>query len=1489
MNCHASCIRVNPLRNQTDHHRINYLRFDGQAIAGRDIIDATLSSAMPSDDPSDDNPARGGQPSGIEVTVGIDQLEAFLSADDPDVREYAASTLADEAIERPGDVRDVVPTLIDRLEDHRAISASVTTALAAVAQRHPEAVAPGVTALTERLEGPADITADAVDALAAIAAATPDAVTVSIDPLAECLSHADERIAKRASAALLACGESDPVAVASVSESVTVASSHDSQAVRAAAIGTLRAIATTEPDSLETSSVLLSTLFERLADDPEISADAMAALRALVEHDPTLPALQVELIADQFADDRTDVRLDAARTLAAIAAESPTRARPATGPLVDTLGDSPAVRQAAVRALCDIAVAAPHDEEVVAGVPALVERLADTRSGIRTDAAATLEAIATDSPAAVSSAVQALAECLDDVAADTREHAAAAIEGVARDHPEAVSGVVTDVAAGLEDDRRSIGELSATTLEAVAEADPAAVSHVVPQLTRAIQDDLDSIRRPCARALAAVAAASTDDPDTVASHAATLGVGPAADTAGGGDADGTDDDWLAGHAARSLAVIATAQLEGVHPAIRAAVNRLESDELVLRRAATRDLLEVAATRPAAVRTAVEPLADALTDEDASVRNNAILALAKLAASSPADVRQVLDRVFAVVDDPDRTVRANAVVALRALGPETEECRCEAFELVLEEMDAAEPTIRAGALGALPVLGPETGAETTRAVYALLDRLDAPSCTAHERVRALSALETLLTGAVETNPTPAGVLGEALEKRTYRDVTPQALAELARVDPSIVTPFKTAVIDALGTSSSETVSTHCRTLTHLTDPSTRSVAAVVRSALDDPDVAFETIATLAASAPTHVAADAPALVEALTHDEDAVRGYATLALTTTVTVGALEEAALADALEDVDDRLVDAASLVAGGDPPTHTDAINSQLSGFGRRLEAEPWSSGVALCGLAALADVTETLRPTAVSKLADGLDADSPVVRVSAARLLDSVAEQETTGFENAAPALISALEDSNATVRTCAARTLATLVDSPGGFEELEEAGMSPSILTDAMRPCLSDYDCRVRHAAVRLLGTLPDSDVGELEVMTDDPVATVSQAAVSARSEPAETTATRPATRGEWLDWQMARSDAAGTASLPDGEALSASVDARWATTLPGTATPAVVVGDTVFVGTESGRLMALALEDGHERWSTDLEEPIRHPPAVDDEQVYVVTEGGTLCAFDAGRGRQCWTRALGDRVETPPVVADETLFLGAQSDVIITVDTDTGGVAWECPLEEGTDADIEGEEVREIVVGPEDVFVGTDGGRIFAIDRDGTSRWQQDLESGERPSPPIVSLAVDTVTGHLLAAGGDGTVYGLSPARGDLVWRFTTGGPLESGLAVAHGTAFVASGDLSVYAISLETGAERFRFDTGGPMPSAPVVVDDVCVVGTDDGGIYALDGDTGTARWRYDLEDGACVDGVTVASGLCCARSGDRVLLLGDEDASWSNRLSGLFSPFNGKQ
>ncbi len=168
----------------------------------------------------------------------------------------------------------------------------------------------------------------------------------------------------------------------------------------------------------------------------------------------------------------------------------------------------------------------------------------------------------------------------------------------------------------------------------------------------------------------------------------------------------------------------------------------------------------------------------------------------------------------------------------------------------------------------------------------------------------------------------------------------------------------------------------------------------------------------------------------------------------------------------------------------------------------------------------------------------------------------------------------------------------------------------------------------------------------------------------------------------------------------------------------------------------------------------------------------------------------------------------------------------------------------------VVSGELVFVGSEDGNLYAVERSsGKMRWKL-ATGGEVSSSPAVA------GGSVLVVGGDGALYSVDRASGRLRWRFATGRALKFEFVpgdprvfdyympsptIADGAVYFGSSDGYVYAIRLDGGTLLWKFDARQWVHSTPAVADGAVLVGNYDGELFALDQKTGSLRWRFKVE------------------------------------------------
>ena len=102
------------------------------------------------------------------------------------------------------------------------------------------------------------------------------------------------------------------------------------------------------------------------------------------------------------------------------------------------------------------------------------------------------------------------------------------------------------------------------------------------------------------------------------------------------------------------------------------------------------------------------------------------------------------------------------------------------------------------------------------------------------------------------------------------------------------------------------------------------------------------------------------------------------------------------------------------------------------------------------------------------------------------------------------------------------------------------------------------------------------------------------------------------------------------------------------------------------------------------------------------------------------------------------------------------------------------------------------------------------------------------------------GAKGEVVCLDPAKGDVRWRKTFNGGVESCAALTKDMAIFTCTDGKVRGLALKDGERKFLYDCKAPLFAPPAVVGGVAYVGDLNGVVHAIDIKTGAAVWTLDL-------------------------------------------------
>ena len=251
-----------------------------------------------------------------------------------------------------------------------------------------------------------------------------------------------------------------------------------------------------------------------------------------------------------------------------------------------------------------------------------------------------------------------------------------------------------------------------------------------------------------------------------------------------------------------------------------------------------------------------------------------------------------------------------------------------------------------------------------------------------------------------------------------------------------------------------------------------------------------------------------------------------------------------------------------------------------------------------------------------------------------------------------------------------------------------------------------------------------------------------------------------------------------------------------------------------------------------------------PVWSDGVLFFGSDDGNVYAVDAATGIQKWKYASGGPVPSTPAVADGLVYVGSYDGKLHALNARTGRAVWKFSTSGERRFEAKGlhgmQPRSQTIADPYDVFL----------------------------SSPVV------VQGLVSFGSGDGNVYALDAASGELRWKFQTGDVVHASPAYADGAFYFGSWDSFLYAVDASTGKERWRFK-GGEDPvmhnqvgfqSSPAVVDGVVYTGCRDSNVYAIDARTGKEKWRFNNEMSWVITSPAVVQGKVVFATSDSSLL-----------------------
>jgi outer membrane protein assembly factor BamB len=286
--------------------------------------------------------------------------------------------------------------------------------------------------------------------------------------------------------------------------------------------------------------------------------------------------------------------------------------------------------------------------------------------------------------------------------------------------------------------------------------------------------------------------------------------------------------------------------------------------------------------------------------------------------------------------------------------------------------------------------------------------------------------------------------------------------------------------------------------------------------------------------------------------------------------------------------------------------------------------------------------------------------------------------------------------------------------------------------------------------------------------------------------------------------------------------------------------LVVDGLVCIGTYGGKVMMLSpsarnqdLSFPHLRsgeWvyprTDEVIGPIVGRPVAVKDTVYVCSSDGKVYALDIAYGDERWISApLDDKLWATPMVKDEVIYVSTFDGRIYSLSAEDGGLLpWVFKAETGF--------VSSPVLYEDIILVGSFDSKLYAIRIGDDKPLWEFLGGNWFWAAPLVS------DGIVYAACLDGKVYALDAERGKESWQFDTGGRIVSSPILVDDSLVVATEPGNVFVINPKTGSgerivnpddsENGKSLIDARIQSALCVLDGIVYIRAQDNCLYAVD-------------------------------------------------------------
>lgn len=278
-------------------------------------------------------------------------------------------------------------------------------------------------------------------------------------------------------------------------------------------------------------------------------------------------------------------------------------------------------------------------------------------------------------------------------------------------------------------------------------------------------------------------------------------------------------------------------------------------------------------------------------------------------------------------------------------------------------------------------------------------------------------------------------------------------------------------------------------------------------------------------------------------------------------------------------------------------------------------------------------------------------------------------------------------------------------------------------------------------------------------------------------------------------------------------------RWTTAdPPGTTSPPSVVDETLYVANENG-VFSIAPDGERVRRLATTGSKVWDAPTVVGDAVYVGTETGDVLAASKDGGTRWRTdvnQSDGDDtgIKGKVAVAHGAVYAGSRDESIHAFETSSGAERWSRPL----DSSIWGGPTA----GDELVYIPEEYALRAVTPEDGTTQWTLQEDGYVVGSPALADDTLYVQAGESLDAIA---LVAADATTGEVLWRRPIGQP-EASPCVVDGMVYLGAGS-DLLAVNAANGEVEWSMNPGADIHGPPAVVDGVVFLSATEAGVFAV--------------------------------------------------------------